>query len=245
MALRNPAPVSEALTRHMAQLEAKVSAIEASTLSAGAHADGADHTHERAFCMTMRLSTAAPGRCRTEADVRAKRSCVFANRLQLTRGGMQSSLPVPLEQQHGRHETGDCKLVMARLEVFQLHSLILHWVCAVKASSDTRRLTAASVHPGRSAQVAAREAAAAASRVARDPAALQQLGSALSALQQQVQELAERRGREGETAGGTAQRLDARLMVHCHVASVVRAETCRPRLTGPYPSFLRKDHCRS
>ena len=35
VALRNPAPVSEALARHMAQLEAKVSAIEASTLSAG------------------------------------------------------------------------------------------------------------------------------------------------------------------------------------------------------------------
>jgi hypothetical protein len=35
VAVRNPAPVSEALTRHMAQLEAKVSAIESSTLSAG------------------------------------------------------------------------------------------------------------------------------------------------------------------------------------------------------------------
>ena len=71
----------------------------------------------------------------------------------------------------------------------------------------------ASRDAGRSAQAAAREAAAAASRAARDPAMLQQLGSALAALQQQVMELGERRGRDDGSAGGKAQRLDARLGV--------------------------------
>ena len=66
---------------------------------------------------------------------------------------------------------------------------------------------------GRSAQAAAREAAAAASRAARDPVALQQLGSGLASLQQQVKELGERRGRDDGSSGGAAQRLDARLMV--------------------------------
>jgi len=53
----------------------------------------------------------------------------------------------------------------------------------------------------------------------------------------QVQELGDRRSREGETAGGTAQRLDARLMVSFRVTAVIRAETCRPRLTGPRCKF--------
>ena len=64
MALRNPAPVSEALTRHMAQLEAKVSAIESSTLSAGEH-HGCSKTPTSVTCHSWpgAFAVHAAGRC--------------------------------------------------------------------------------------------------------------------------------------------------------------------------------------
>ncbi len=173
MALRNPAPVSEALTRHMAQLEAKVSAIEASTLSAGAHADGADHTQACAVHDT-RFSTAAPGGAGRDPMWARTAAACMQTRLQLARGGMESCSPPCL-----------CNSNMAVVKRVVAASFCIGYVLST-ASFDTRRLTATSVYPGRSAQAAAREAAAAASRAARDPAALQQLGSALAALQQQV-----------------------------------------------------------
>jgi hypothetical protein len=74
-------------------------------------------------------------------------------------------------------------------------------------------MTRSYLHAGRSAQVAAREAAAAASRAAREPAALQQLGVVLTALQKQVCELAEREGGEDGRGGGRGPRLESRLMV--------------------------------
>ena len=63
--------------------------------------------------------------------------------------------------------------------------------------------------------MAAREAAAAASRAVREPAVMQQLSSALAALQKQVGRLAERDDGDDARSGGRGQRLESRLMVGC------------------------------
>ena len=78
--------------------------------------------------------------------------------------------------------------------------------------------------------MAAREAAAAASRAAREPAALQQLGVALSALREQVGELASRQSSDDGSRGGAGvQRLESRLMVS-HPADMTSHSCCKVRL---------------